>query len=336
MTDRSFGHLADGTEIRAIDIAHGGLRATILTYGAVVQDLRLDGVPHPLVLGFDSIEGYLRNPSYFGAVAGRFANRIGKGRFTLDGATWQLSTNDGDNHLHGGADGFGTRAWKLVGSTPSSVTLGIVGEDGENGYPGRVEVELTYSLEAPATLRTSLRATTDKATIVNLAQHSYFNLDGTGTIRDHELTIPAETYLPVDAGKIPTGAFAPVAGTLFDFRAGRRIGEGFDGVVDLYDHNLVVERTKTGEIHPLARLVSAKSGVFLDVTSTEPGVQFYGGQMIGCTDAGINGEVYGPNAGLCLEAQLFPDAPNHADFPSALLRPGEVYRQETLFTFGRI
>jgi len=336
MTDRSFGHLADGTEVRAIEIANGGLRAKILTYGAVIQDIRLDGVAHPLVLGFDTIEGYVNNPAYFGAVAGRFANRIGGGRFSLDGEAFQVSQNEGENHLHGGTSGFGLRAWELVGSTPSSATLRLVAEDGENGYPGRLEVELTYSIEAPATLRTSIRATTDKATIVNLAQHSYFNLDGAGSIRDHELVIPAESYLPIDEGKIPTGEFRPVEGTPFDFRGPRRIGEGHGGIVETYDHNMVVTRSKDGSIHPLARLTSRKSGVVLDVESTEPGVQFYGGQMTACRDPGLNGEVYGPNSGLCLEAQLFPDAPNHADFPSAVLRPGETYRQETLFRFGRI
>ncbi len=336
MTETSFGRMPDGTPVRAVSIANGGLRATILTYGAVVQDIRLDGVDHPLVLGFDSIEGYLRNPEYFGAVAGRFANRIAKGRFTLDGATYQLSQNEGANHLHGGADGFGTRVWDLVGSSPSSVTLAIVGKDGENGYPGRLSVELTYSIEAPATLRTSIRATTDRATIVNLAQHAYFNLDGTGTIVDHELAIPAETYLPVDAETMPTGVFEPVAGSVFDFRAGRRIGEGHAGVVESYDHNFVVKRQKSAIPHLLAHLVSHKSGVALEVLSTEPGVQFYGGHMVHSHDAGTNGEVFGPNAGLCLEAQLFPDAPNQPTFPSAVLRPGETYAQETLFAFARI
>lgn len=336
MTVRSFGRLADGTEIQAIDIAAGDLKATVLTYGAVIQDVRLAGVDHPLVLGFDTIEGYLRNPAYFGAVAGRFANRIAGGRFSLDGATYQLTQNEGDNQLHGGPTGFGTRVWTLVRSTPASVTLSIVGEDGENGYPGRIEVELSYFIEAPATLRTSIQAKSDRATIVNLAQHSYFNLDGSGSIRDHELSIPAETYLAIDESKIPTGEFRPVEGTPFDFRSLRRVGEGHGEVVDSYDHNFVVERHKSGGLHGLARLLSRKSGVFLDVLSTEPGVQLYGGQMIDSKDAGINGEVYGPNAGLCLEAQLFPDAPNQPDFPSAILRPGDTYRQETLFTFGRL
>ena len=252
MPVRSFGALPDGTAVDAITIANDELTATILTYGAVVQDIRLAGAPHPLVLGYDTIE-----------------------------------------------------------------------------------VELTYSVEAPGTLKTTITATTDKPTPVNLAQHSYFNLDGTGTIRDHVLTIPAETYLPVDAGKIPTGEFRPVAGTEYDFRAGRRVGDGHDGVVDSYDHNFVVTREKTATPHTLARLASSRSGLALDVTSTEPGVQFYGGQMTKARDPGLNGEIYGANSGLCLEAQLFPDAPNQKDFPDAILRPGETYRQETLFRFSR-
>ncbi|WP_018184779.1 aldose epimerase family protein [Kaistia granuli] len=335
MPSRSFGALPDGTAVDAVTISNGDLTATILTYGAVIQDIRLAGVPHPLVLGYDTIEGYLRNPNYFGAVAGRFANRIAGGRFTIDGTPFQVSPNEAPNHLHGGFKGFGTRVWKLLRADASSVTLGITGEDGDEGYPGKLDVELTYSVDAPGTLKTSITATTDKPTPVNLAQHSYFNLDGAGTIRDHVLTIPAETYLPVDAGKIPTGEFRPVAGTPFDFRAGRHVGEGSDGVVDSYDHNFVVTRAKTATPHPLARLASKNSGVALDILSTEPGVQFYGGHMIKARDAGLNGEVYGANAGLCLEPQLFPDAPNQKDFPDAILRPGETYRQETLFSFSR-
>jgi aldose 1-epimerase len=327
--------MPDGTPVDAVTIAKGELTATVLTYGAVIQDVRLAGVGHPLVLGFDTIEAYLRNPNYFGAVAGRFANRIGGGRFTLDGATYQLQQNEGDNHLHGGTGGFGTRVWNLIRSDAESVTLGIVGAAGENGYPGRVSVELTYRIEAPATIRASVRATTDAPTIVNIAQHSYFNLDGAGTIREHRLTIPADSYLPVDQGKIPTGEFRPVAGTPFDFRESRPVGADAGRVVDAYDHNFVVTRERTATPHLLARLVSDRSRLFLEVLSTEPGVQFYGGQMVSTRDAGINGEPYGPNAGLCLEAQLFPDAPNRADFPSAVLRPGETYAQETLFRFGR-
>lgn len=335
MTSRSFGTLPDGTDIRAVTIAAGELTATVITYGAVIQDVRLAGVPHPLVLGYPNLQAYLDNRNYFGAVAGRFANRLAGGGFKLDGQSFQLEQNEAPNHLHGGHQGFGTRAWTLLRSDAASVTLGIVGEDGDGGYPGRISVELTYSIEAPATLRTSIRATTDKPTIVNLAQHSYFNLDGAGTIVDHELTIPAETYLPVDQGKIPTGEFRPVAGTHFDFRTNRRVGEGHSGVVDAYDHNYVVTRERTETPHLLATLRSAKSGVALDVLSTEPGVQLYGGQMIGSKDPGLTGEMHGANAGLCLEAQLFPDAPNQPGFPSAELRPGETYRQETLFAFRR-
>ncbi|BCP56163.1 aldose 1-epimerase [Kaistia sp. 32K] len=335
MPSRSFGALPDGTPVEAITISNGDLTATVLTYGAVIQDIRLAGVPHPLVLGYDTIEGYLRNPNYFGAVAGRFANRIAGGRFTIDGEDFQVSPNEAPNHLHGGFKGFGTRVWKLARADASSVTLAITGADGDEGYPGTVEVELTYAIDAPGTLRTSIRATTDRPTPVNLAQHSYFNLDGAGTVRDHVLTIPAETYLAVDAGKIPTGEFRPVEGTPFDFRAGRPVGQGHDGVVDSYDHNFVVVREKSATPHPLARLASSKGGVALDVLSTEPGVQLYGGQGIKALDPGINGEVYGPNSGLCLEAQLFPDGPNRPDFPNTILRPGETYRQETLFSFSR-
>ena len=326
--------MPDGTPVVAVKIAAGDLAATVVTFGAVIQDIRLAGVPHPLVIGYDDVDGYLRNPHYFGAVAGRYANRIAGGRFTLDGTTFQLSQNEDENHLHGGADGFGTRIWTLLRSGPASVTLGLVDDDGSNGYPGRVTIELTYSIEAPATLRTSIRAVTDAATIVNLAQHSYFNLAGSGDIRDHVLTIPAETYLPVDAGNIPTGELRNVAGTEYDFRTARPIAPG-SAVVDIYDHNFNVSDGRTDEPHLLARLASPASGVTMDILSTEPGVQFYDGHMIHTEGAGINGEVYGPNAGLCLEPQLYPDSPNRPDFASAVLRPGETYRQETLFVFSR-
>ncbi len=332
MTAKPFGTMPDGTPVVAVTIAAGDLSATVITFGAVIQDIRLAGVGHPLVIGYDDVSLYLRNPHYFGAVAGRYANRIAGGRFVLDGATIQLSQNEDENHLHGGADGFGTRVWTLLRQDASSVTLGLVDEDGSNGYPGRVTVELTYAIEAPATLRTSIRATTDAPTLVNLAQHSYFNLAGSGSILAHHLTIPAETYLPVDAGNIPTGEQKSVAGTTFDFRTPRAIGDREDVV---FDHNFNVGTARSETPRLLARLTSPESGVTLDVLSTEPGVQFYDGYMIHTEGAGINGEVYGPNAGLCLEPQLFPDSPNRPEFASAVLRPGETYRQETLFTFSR-
>jgi aldose 1-epimerase len=335
MSATPFGTMPNGTPVEAVMITAGALSATVITFGAVIQDIRLEGVAHPLVLGFPTLEGYLRNPNYFGAVAGRYANRIAGGHFALDGTLIQLQQNEGVNQLHGGADGFGTRVWTLLRWDASSVTLGLVDEAGTNGYPGTLTVELIYSIKAPATLRTSIRATTDAPTIVNLAQHSYFNLAGHGDILGHELTIPAETYLPIDAGKIPTGERRPVTGTDFDFRAPRPIGKGDGDIVDTYDHNLIVTDAKTETPHLLARLVSPESGVALDVQSTEPGVQFYSGHMITVADAGINGEVYGANSGLCLEPQLFPDSPNQPGFPSAVLRPGEVYCQETLFAFSR-
>ncbi len=334
MTATPFGTMPDGTPVVAVTIAAGDLTATVITFGAVIQDIRLAGFERPLVLGYADLDGYLANPHYFGAVAGRYANRIAGGRFSLDGVAIQLSQNEDENHLHGGEDGYGTRVWTLLRSDPASVTLGLVDEAGRNGYPGRVTVELTYSIEAPATLRTSIRAVTDAATIVNLAQHSYFNLAGTGTIRSHRLTIPAETYLAVDAGNIPVGEPKSVAGTDFDFRTARPIST-VDAVSETFDHNWIVAPAKSETPHLLARLVSPESGVALDLFSTEPGVQFYGGHMIHTEGAGINGEVYGPNGGLCLEPQLFPDSPNRPEFPSAVLRPGETYRQETLFVFSR-
>lgn len=336
MLAQPFGTLPDGQTVDVITIAAGEVQARVLTYGAVIQDIRLVGVEHPLVLGFPTLEGYLSNPNYYGAVAGRYANRIAGGRFTLDGTPYQLTPNEGANHLHGGPNGFGTRLWRLLRADASSVTLGLEDADGSNGYPGTVRVELTYAVEAPARLRTTIRATTDAPTIINLAQHSYFNLSGGATIRDHLLTIPAETYLPVDAALIPTGERRTVEGTDYDFRTARPVGTDADSIVALYDHNFVVTEAKTEAPHPLARLVAPTAGVALDILSTEPGVQFYGGHGVKTRDLGLTGALYGPNAGLCLEPQLFPDSPNRPDFPSAVLRPGETYRQETLFVFSRI
>ncbi len=337
MTAEPFGIQPDGNEVREVEIAAGDLKAVVITYGAVIRDLRLDGIDHPLVLGFDQLEHYLQHSPYFGALVGRSANRIGRGRMSIDGKAYQLSLNEnGKHHLHGGFNGFGHRAWRLADADSSSVTLVISSPDGEEGYPGAVEVTVRYRLEAPATLVVEAEATTDAPTLVNLAQHSYFNLDDSPDILDHRVAIAAESYTPTDADNIPTGEIVAVAGSDFDFRSMRpiRLMRGADRVA--YDMNFVIARERSVEPRLHARLESPRNGLLLTVSSTEPGVQFYDGCMMTTVPVpGLGGRRYAVNSGCCFEPQVYPDAPNHAAFPSAVLRPGERYRQVTLYAFSR-
>lgn len=338
MAARHFGQLPDGTEIEEITIGAGDLAVSIITRGAVIRDIRLAGVDHPLVLGFDDLDGYLHHSPYFGAVAGRFANRIAGGRLTIDGTTYQLQLNEGGKtHLHGGAHGFGVRVWRLVSHDDRSVTLALTSEDGDQGYPGRLDVTCRYAIEAPGTLTFDVEATTDAPTVVNLAQHTYFNLDDSAEVLDHEARIFADAYTPVDALLIPTGEIRPVDGTPYDFREWRPIRNVVDGKRVAYDTNMVVAMEKAAAPRPLARLRSPRNGVELAVGSTEPGVQFYDGNMMKARIPvpGLGGRHYAVCSGVCFEAQLFPDAPNQPDFASPTLRPGETYRQITTFSFSR-
>jgi aldose 1-epimerase len=331
-----FGTLPDGGEIREATISNGALTATVLTYGGVVRDIRLDGADHPLVLGFDSLENYLTYSSHFGAIAGRSANRIGRGRFAIDGRSYQVSLNEkGRHHLHGGFRGFGLRPWKLVDFDAASVTLSIASEDGDEGYPGRVVATCRYRIEAPATLVFEAEATADAPTLVNLAQHSYFNLDDSADILDHQVRIFADAYTPTDVDNIPTGEIVAVAGSVYDFRAAKPVRQLRGGERVTFDKNFVVDRVKAAEPRPSARLFSPRSGITLDVSSTEPGVQFYDGHKLNVPVPGLGGRRYGPSAGCCFEPQFFPDAPNHTGFPSSVLRPGQTYRQLSRFAFSR-
>jgi len=335
MAAKSFGTLPDGTEIQEVTIAAGDLSATIITLGAVIRDVRLAGINHPLVLGFEKLDDYIRHSPDFGAVAGRSANRIGRGRISIDGKTYQLSANENENHLHGGFNGFSKRAWRLVDHDASSVVLAITSPDGEEGYPGTVEAVCRYRIEAPGTLRMQAEATTDAPTLVNLAQHSYFNLDDSPTILDHHVRIVADAYTPTDADDIPTGEIVSVASSDFDFRAIRPIRLMRDGQRVVYDKNFVIDRRKAAEPRPHARLFSPRSGISLAVSSTEPGLQFYDGYKMNVPVPGLGGRPYGVSSGCCFEPQFFPDAPNHPGFPSSILRPGESYRQISLFAFSR-
>ena len=327
-----FGTTADGTPVEKVSITSDALRLEVITLGAVIRDLRPRGGPmrdRPLVLGLGSVADYEQHSPYFGAIAGRNANRIGNGQFTLDGKAYQVTRNTpAGHHLHGGHDGFGKRVWRIADASDEAVTLEITGPDGEDGYPGTLQASVTYRLEG-RTLACELNAETDAPTLCNLALHSYFNFDGSPSIRDHIVMIAAGQFTPCDADLIPTGAIEPVAGTPYDFRQARRIDD-FD---TLYDANYCLGTEPLHSPVHAARVESDRTGVAMDLYTTEPGVQFYDGAKIRVPVPGLEGAAYGAHAGLCLEPQRWPDAPNHADFPSSVLRPGETYRQVTEYRF---
>jgi aldose 1-epimerase len=341
-----FGRTADGTAVDQFTLTNAhGVQVRVITYGAIITSIRTpdrSGALADIVLGFDDLDGYLTRSRYFGAVVGRYGNRIARGQFTIDGATFRLATNNGANHLHGGVKGFDKVVWHAEpfergGST--GVVLTYTSRDGEEGYPGTLNARVTYTLTPRDELAIEYNATTDKATHVNLTQHSYFNLagEGNGDVLGHELTINADRFTPVDEGLIPTGELAPVAGTPFDFRKGAAIGARIDADHEQlrygagYDHNFVLNGGRG--MHLAARVVEPKSGRTLVIETTEPGVQFYAGNRLDGT-IGKSGHVYGTRTGFCLETQHFPDSPNKPLFPSTLLRPGQTYSTKTVFTFG--
>ncbi len=325
-----FGLLPDGQPVQRISISGGGLTAQVLTYGATVQDLRLDGVTHPLVLGSPTLRPYLTDFRYFGAIVGRFANRIGGGQFSLGGMTYALDRNDGGvQTLHGGVAGAGQMVWQIGVVTANSVSLQSTMADGHMGFPGQMVVQARYSLPGPGILQIDIQAQTDAPSPCSFAHHGYFNLEGAGPVTDHVLQIDAEHYLPVDATLIPTGQIAPVSQTPFDFRVRRAVGDAG------YDHNFCLSDTAQ-PLHRVARLQAATSGLSLTLATTEPGLQVYDGAKIPVRGlAGLDGRTYGPKAGIALETQSWPDAPNRRDFPDCILRPGETYATTTQYQFNR-
>lgn len=330
-----FGQTKTGEPVKRIAIAGGGLSASLLSFGAILQDLRLAGHDAPLVLGFDDLSGYLAHPNYFGATAGRHANRIRDGRFMIAGTRYAIDPDHPErNGLHGGPEGYARRNWSVSAFGDDFVTLSLNDRAGTMGFPGSMEVHCTYRLKAGGTLSIEFSATTDEPTLCNLAHHSYFNLDdgGAGPILDHRMSMAAGAYLPVDAGLIPTGAVLPVDGTAFDFRLARPVrppaGEGMAG----YDHNFCLSATR-GALKQAVWAQGATSGVEMEVWTTEPGVQFYTGQYLENGLRGLGGIVYQVHSGFCLEPQVWPDSPNRPYFPQALLRPDEVYRQTTEYRF---
>ena len=342
-----FGTLADGTKVHRWSLENGGTRLKVLSYGGIVQSLEIpdrDGRYANVCLGFDRVEEYVDSSPYFGALIGRYGNRIGKGALTLDGETYQLSVDDGENSLHGGAGGFDRRVWDVEPFTKGSdvgLYLYYTSVDGEMGYPGTLKVKVTYTLNRGGDWRIDYEATTDKATVVNLTSHVYWNLggEGTGTIEDHELKIAASRYTPTDSGLIPTGELAKVSGTPFDFRKGKEIGRDIrDGheqqvLAKGYDHNWVLDKGITAKPEHVATLRDPASGRTLKIATVEPGLQFYSGNFLDGTLTGPGGHTYRQGDALCLETQHFPDAPNHPSFPSTTLLPGQTYRTTTIHTF---
>jgi aldose 1-epimerase len=350
VTRAPFGHLPDGRSVELFTLTNShGIEARAMTYGAIITAIRTpdrQGRRDDIVLGFDSLAGYLAGSPFFGAVVGRYANRIANGRFTLDGVTYQLARNNGPNSLHGGQRGFDKVLWKAEPFRTDStvgVTLWYTSADGEEGYPGTLSVRVSYTLTARDELVVDYDATTDKATPVNLSQHTYWNLHGAGrgNILDHVLTLDASAFTPVDSTLIPIGKIAPVAGTPFDFRRPAAIGARIDDADEQlrfgrgYDHNWVIDRPRPGVLVHAAHLADPVSGRALDISTTEPGVQFYAGNFLDGTIKGKGGLAYRHRTGLCLETQHFPDSPNHPNFPSTVLRPGERYQSRTVFAFSQ-
>ncbi|MCO5733494.1 aldose epimerase family protein [Rhizobium sp. SSA_523] len=331
-----FGTTPQGETVYRVKISGGGLTAHVMSWGAVIQDLRLDGHDAPLVLGFDRFEDYPAYSSYFGATPGRVANRIGKGQFTLDGQAYQLDLNqNGNTHLHGGRDGLGRTNWAIIAHSQNKVMLQVTDPDGRAGYPGNCTVTATYELKDDGTLNVVYESVTDQPTLANICQHTYFNLDGRDDILGHDIMIAADHYLELDENQVPTGRQLPVAGTPMDLRqlGPVRRSEANGAQVD-FDHNYCLSDTRV-EKRSVALVRSVNSGVAMEVRTTEPGVQLYCGFKLKPTVPGLFGKLYGPYAGLCLETQIWPDAINHEGFPSAVLRPGEVLRQETDYVFSK-
>lgn len=339
---RVFGHLPDGRTVTEYTLTSpSGMRARILDYGGIIRELL---VPDPrgnssdVVLGFDALEPYLQRHPYFGAIVGRYAGRIANGRCSIDGSEIILTTNNGGNHLHGGVEGFDRALWSAgFAEEAARLTLSYVSPDGDEGYPGTLSVEVTYTLTEDA-LEIEYTATTDEPTIVNLTQHSYFNLSGQADadVLGHELRIRGDAILELDPDSIPTGALLPVAGTPFDFRESKRLGQDIDAAdaqLELargYDHNWVLSQA-SGE--PAVVLSEPVSGRRLEVYTTQPGIQVYTANYLDGSIEGKRGQVYRKHAGIALETQHFPDSPNHPNFPSAVLRPGETFKSRTVYRF---
>ena len=346
VTKTSFGKTPAGEAVDVYQLVNkNGLQAKVMTYGALLTELHVpdrSGQHADVVLGFDKLEGYLKGHPYFGCTTGRYANRIAKGQFMLDGKTYTLAKNNGPNHLHGGLKGFDKRNWKAVALDTEkgpAVIFSYLSLDGEEGYPGNLLVTVVYTLTDDDTLQIDYEATTDRATVVNLTNHAYWNLAGAGAgdILGHELMLNAPRFTPVDDGSIPTGKLEAVAGGAMDFTQAKLIAKDFAAMTGKpggYDHNYVIAQAKPGALTLAARLRDPKSGRVMEISTTEPGIQLYTGNYLDGTVTGKGGKVYQKNFALCLETQHFPDSPNQPAFPTTVLRPGQKYTHTTVHKFS--
>lgn len=346
ITSVPFGKTPDGTPVELYTLRNSkGMTATIMTYGGILTSLKVpdrNGNFGDVVLGYDNLDGYIQKSPYFGALIGRYGNRIAKGRFTLDGQTYQLATNNGPNSLHGGLKGFDKVVWSakpIETAYGPALILTYVSKDGEEGYPGNLVVSATYSMGEDNTLRLEFSATTDRDTVVNLTQHSYFNLRGSGDILGHDVFINADKFTPVDSTLIPTGELKPVDGTPFDFRTataiGARIGNDDEQLkfAGGYDHNFVINKPE-GAYGLCAGVYEPTTGRVLEIYSTSPGLQFYSGNFLDGTITGKGGWVYQFRDAFCMEPQHYPDSPNQPNFPSVVLHPGETYHNTIVYKFS--
>ncbi len=338
----SFNRIVSGKKISLVTLRGGhGLTAQITNYGAKIVSLFVsdkNGQKADIVLGFSTLDEWMQKETYFNAIIGRYANRIKDGKFTLDGADYQLPINNGTNSLHGGMSGFNEKVWDIVAQTRYSVTMRYVAKDGEEGYPGNLTVSVTYTLTKDDALSIRYEAQTDKPTILGFTNHAYFNLngEGSGTVRDHVLQVMADSYTPFDDTACPTGEIAPVAGTPMDFRAPVRIGDRIDDPFFApgrgIDNNFVLRKSKTDCCQPELAAVCEAGGRKMEVWTTVPGLQVYTGNWVE-KNTGKAGKEYDVQHAICLEAQSFPDSPNHANFPSVVLREKELYQHETIYRF---
>ena len=342
----AFGRMPDGTQVDQITLKNGDMACRIITYGGAVRSLTVpgrDGTPVDVALGFDTLEAYRVQDKYMGAIVGRYANRIGGAKFTLNGIEYPLYANDGPNSLHGGRAGFDKKVWTVERLAADSATLSLVSPDGEEGYPGTLAVAVAYTL-AFGGLDIEYRARCDKDTVCSITNHTYFNLSGhdSGSVEGQYIKLYASRYTPTAPGSIPTGEIAPVEGTPMDLRTaqpiGAHIGDPFDQLVMArgYDHNWVIDGYDDMAAVPAARAWSPETGICLEAATTQPGVQFYTGNYVGGCPAGKGGTAYGDRHGFCLETQCFPDSPNQPNFSPWVLRAGSEYRSGTVYRFSII
>jgi len=338
---KEFGTMPDGQKVNLYILTNpNGIKAEITNYGAILVSLRVpdkNGEFADITLGYDHLDGYLKETPYFGATVGRYANRIKDGKFTLNGVEYSLAQNDNDNHLHGGIKGFDKRVWDaspFEEQDSAGIKFSYLSPDGEEGYPGNLSCTVTYTLTKNNELKIDYEAQTDKATPVNLTHHSYFNLQGQGTgdILDHILYINADQYTPNDEELIPTGGIASVKDTPLDFTSPTAIGERINQVPGGYDHNFILNGEQ-GSLRLAAKVSEPDKGRVMEIHTTEPAIQFYTGNFLDGSLTGKSGKIYEKHFGFCLEPQHFPDSPNHPSFPSTILKPGEKYTKTTLFRF---